>query len=245
MPAAQQLEAARAQLEVLSGDIRRTIRTFWRWNKTIRDLQAKVEEEARRPAVPAPDKPRSPSEVGSAEAAQGSPGGAGRHRPSIGRRRRAEEARLKATMADYNSKDKRGADTRIRARGADARLQHAAGNLLEPAPEARRLEARRQSRTSSDRRAVQDSRSGFASGAASTTRNSDWRVLAGGALGGLAVGLLVVGFLEYRDSSFKCEEDVLRVLSTSGAGADSASWSPITKSRARRRLRGRLARGLS
>ena len=38
-------------------------------------------------------------------------------------------------------------------------------------------------------------------------------VLAGGTLGGLALGLLMVGFLEYRDSSFKCEDDVLRVLS--------------------------------
>ena len=32
-------------------------------------------------------------------------------------------------------------------------------------------------------------------------------------MGGLALGLLLVGFLEYRDSSFKCEDDVLRVLS--------------------------------
>jgi len=38
-------------------------------------------------------------------------------------------------------------------------------------------------------------------------------VLFGTPLGGLALGLLLVGFLEYRDSSFKCEEDVLRVLS--------------------------------
>ena len=38
-------------------------------------------------------------------------------------------------------------------------------------------------------------------------------VLFGTPLGGLALGLLLVGFLEYRDSSFKCEDDVLRVLS--------------------------------
>jgi polysaccharide chain length determinant protein (PEP-CTERM system associated) len=37
-------------------------------------------------------------------------------------------------------------------------------------------------------------------------------VLGGGSFGGLALGLLVVGFLEYRDSSFKTEADVTRVL---------------------------------
>jgi capsular polysaccharide biosynthesis protein len=38
-------------------------------------------------------------------------------------------------------------------------------------------------------------------------------VLLGGPLGGLVLGLLLVGFLEYRDSSFKSEEDVSRALS--------------------------------
>jgi hypothetical protein len=38
-------------------------------------------------------------------------------------------------------------------------------------------------------------------------------ILAGGALGGLGLGLLLVGFLEYRDSSFNSEDDVLRTLS--------------------------------
>jgi len=37
--------------------------------------------------------------------------------------------------------------------------------------------------------------------------------LAGGILGGLVLGLTLVAFLEYRDSSFKSEEEVLRVLS--------------------------------
>jgi polysaccharide chain length determinant protein (PEP-CTERM system associated) len=38
-------------------------------------------------------------------------------------------------------------------------------------------------------------------------------VMAGGSLGGLLLGLLAVGFLEYRDSTFKTESDVTRVLS--------------------------------
>jgi polysaccharide chain length determinant protein (PEP-CTERM system associated) len=37
-------------------------------------------------------------------------------------------------------------------------------------------------------------------------------VVAGAALGGLVLGLLIVGLLEFRDSSFKREEEVVRVL---------------------------------
>jgi polysaccharide chain length determinant protein (PEP-CTERM system associated) len=38
------------------------------------------------------------------------------------------------------------------------------------------------------------------------------QIAGGGVAGGLALGLLIVGFLEYRDSSFKSEDDVERVL---------------------------------
>jgi uncharacterized protein involved in exopolysaccharide biosynthesis len=38
-------------------------------------------------------------------------------------------------------------------------------------------------------------------------------VLVGGPFVGLVLGLLLVGFLEYRDSTFKSEDDVVRVLS--------------------------------
>jgi polysaccharide chain length determinant protein (PEP-CTERM system associated) len=37
-------------------------------------------------------------------------------------------------------------------------------------------------------------------------------IVLGGSLGGLALGLLVVGFLEYRDTTFKTDDDVTRVL---------------------------------
>ena len=38
-------------------------------------------------------------------------------------------------------------------------------------------------------------------------------IIASGAVAGLVLGLLLVGFLEYRDSSLKREEDVVRILS--------------------------------
>ena len=37
-------------------------------------------------------------------------------------------------------------------------------------------------------------------------------VAVGGALGGLILGLALVGFLEYRDSSFQSEEEIVRIL---------------------------------
>ena len=46
-----------------------------------------------------------------------------------------------------------------------------------------------------------------------SNRKQQLGCLIGGPLGGLALGLLLVGFLELRDSSFKTEDDVLRVLS--------------------------------
>jgi uncharacterized protein involved in exopolysaccharide biosynthesis len=43
-------------------------------------------------------------------------------------------------------------------------------------------------------------------------QNKRLTALAGGAIGGLVLGLAFIGLLEMRDSSFKNEEDVLRVL---------------------------------
>src|SRR4051812_47535436 len=48
--------------------------------------------------------------------------------------------------------------------------------------------------------------------------------------GGLAVGLLLVGFLEYRDSTFSSEEDVARVLTLPVLG----SIPPVRSERDRR-----------
>ncbi len=39
------------------------------------------------------------------------------------------------------------------------------------------------------------------------------QVIGGGAIGGLLLGLGLIGLLEFRDSSFKSEDDVVRVLS--------------------------------
>ena len=43
-------------------------------------------------------------------------------------------------------------------------------------------------------------------------------ILLAGPLGGLALGLALVAFVEYRDSSFKSEDEVERLLTAAGAG---------------------------
>ena len=70
---------------------------------------------------------------------------------------------------------------------------------------------RRESGTPSDQSAIPNPGRGVSAG---TARQPLWRIaiMASGAVGGLALGLLLVGFLEYRESGFRGEEDVLRVL---------------------------------
>jgi len=57
-----------------------------------------------------------------------------------------------------------------------------------------------------------------------------------GAAGGLAIGLLLAGLLEYRDASFKCQQDVVRVLSL-----PVLALIPVVSSSAERQARQRVA----
>jgi polysaccharide chain length determinant protein (PEP-CTERM system associated) len=67
--------------------------------------------------------------------------------------------------------------------------------------------------------------------------NQMWRlqVIVGGGIGGLILGLGLVGLREFRDSSFKSEEDVIRVLELPVLALVPVMGSP-DKSRPRRRL---------
>jgi len=60
-------------------------------------------------------------------------------------------------------------------------------------------------------------------------------VIGGGAGFGLVLGLGLIGFLEYRDSSFKNEEDVLRTLSLPVLAVVPLMASEKEKAMARRR----------
>jgi polysaccharide chain length determinant protein (PEP-CTERM system associated) len=208
--AAQQLEAARARLDVFKLRYTQDHPDVRAQEQTIRDLQARVEEEARRPPAPAPDKPLSPSEV------------ARRKRLSDLQAElkvidlqlaagQIEEARLKATMADYNSKisvvPTRESELVELTRDYST-LQETYSSLLLKREDSK-LAANLERRQIGEQFKILDPAS-----LPERPHNQKQRlgVLAGGTLGGLVLGLLLVGFLEYRDSSFKCEEDVHRVL---------------------------------
>ena len=156
---AEQLEAARAQLEVYK--LRFTAGSSGHPRPRAHDpgsADAGSSEEDEASA-----RSRLPNEslfvAGAADAAEAtarSPGGARRHRSSAGRRRSRRHARLKQMMAGYQSKVDVVPTRESGARRAHARLRHAAGGLHEPPDQAGGLEDRRESRAATDRRAVQD-----------------------------------------------------------------------------------------
>ena len=211
VPAAQQLEAARARLDVFKARYSQDHPDVLALEQTIRDLQARGEEEARRPSEPTQDKPLSPSKV-------------------VRQRRlrelqaelkvidlqlaasQAEAARLKTTMADYHARIDvvPTRESELVELTRDYRtLQETYSNLLLKRDDST-LAANLERRQIGEQFRILDPAS-----LQERPHNQKQRleVLVGGAVGGLALGLLLVGFLEYRDSTFTCEDDVHRVLS--------------------------------
>jgi succinoglycan biosynthesis transport protein ExoP len=124
----------------------------------------------------------------------------------------SEEARLKKTMAAYFKKIEmvpaRESELVELTRGYGA-LQEAYSNILEKQDDSK-LPGNPEHRLAGEQFRLLDPASRPERPYNQTQR---LRILFGAPLGGLAMGLLLVGFLEYRDSSFKTEDDVLRVLS--------------------------------
>jgi uncharacterized protein involved in exopolysaccharide biosynthesis len=138
----------------------------------------------------------------------------------------SEEARLKKTMAAYFKKIEgvpaRESELVELTRGYGA-LQEAYSNILEKQDDSK-LDGNAQFRlldpaSRPERPYNQKQRLG---------------ILIGAPLGGLALGLLLVGLLEYRDSSFKTEDDVLRVLSIPVLGLIPVMQAPEEASAGRR-----------
>ena len=97
----------------------------------------------------------------------------------------------------------------IGPRRIDERPRDAADDLSEPAREARRVEAGSEPRATEQRRTIPRPRSRESAGAPVQPQRDDDHARRSG--GGLALGVLVVGFLVYGDSSFKSEDDVMRL----------------------------------
>ena len=211
MSTAQQLEAARARLEVLKLRYTQDYPDVLAQEQAIRDLQARVEEEARRPPAPAPEKSHSPSEVVRQKRLRDLRADLEVVDLQLSSAQ-AEEERLKKTMAEFSGKidvvPTRESELVELTRDYST-LQENYSSLLQKREDSK-LAANLERRQIGEQFRILDPAS-----RPERPYNQKLRlgVLLGGPLGGLALGLLLVGFLEYRDSSFKCEDDVLRVLS--------------------------------
>ena len=207
MTAAQQLEAAQARLELFKQRYTEDHPDMKALRRAIAELQTKADEEAKRPASATP--------LTTAE---------------LARRKRIsdlqaeldvidhqlanngnEEARLKKVIATYQA----DVDA-VPARESElveltrdySTLQATYAGLLEK-QENSKLAANLERRQIGETFKVLDPAS-----LPERPYNQSKRLgaLAGGAAGGLVFGLLLVGFLEYRDSSFRTEQELHKVL---------------------------------
>ena len=210
-PPAQQLDTARARLAQLklryTGDYPDVLAA----EQTVRELEAKVDEEARRPRDTVSEKRLSPAELARRKRLKDllAEQEVIDHQLAAGQ---AEEARLKKIVADYQAKIE-VVPTReselVELTRDYSTLQETYSSLLLKREDSK-LAASLERRQIGEQFRILDPAS-----LPLRPHNQRYRLAAlfGGPLAGLTLGLLLVGLLEYRDSSFKCEDDVQRVLS--------------------------------
>jgi polysaccharide chain length determinant protein (PEP-CTERM system associated) len=208
---AQQLEAARAQLEVFK--LRFTpdhpdIRTL---ERTIRDLQGRLAEEAKQPPQPAPERELSPAQQAQQKRLRDLQAELDviDHQLAASD---AEAARLKQLMAGYQSRvdvvPTRESELVELTRDYTT-LQTGYMSLLTKREDSK-IAANLERRQIGEQFKILDPASLPEKPFNQTQRIA---LIGSGAVAGLVLGLLLVGFLEYRDSSLKREEDVVRILS--------------------------------
>jgi polysaccharide chain length determinant protein (PEP-CTERM system associated) len=210
MTTAQQLQAARARLEAYKLQYTADHPDVRALERTIHDLEARADEEARRPPQPAAAVAMSPAEALRQKRIRELTADLEVIDHQIAANQ-LEETNLKKRLADYQAK----VDS-VPTRQAElveltrdyATLQLTYNNLLAKQEESK-LVANLERRQVGEQFRMLDP-------ASLPEKPYNYRlriaVAAGTALGGLLVGLALVAFLEYRDSSFKSEEEVLRVL---------------------------------
>jgi polysaccharide chain length determinant protein (PEP-CTERM system associated) len=211
MSTGQQLEAARGRLDLFRLRYTADHPDVKALERSIRELQAKLDEEARRaPANSAPSKPLSVAESAREKRIRDLQSDL----DAVDRQIAvsvADETRLKGVIAEYQAK----VDL-LPARESDlveltrdyTTLQEIYGSLLKKREDSK-LAANLERRQIGEQFKILDPAS-----LPERPYNERQRLLAlaGGVGGGLVLGLALVGLLEYRDSSFKSEEDVIRVL---------------------------------
>jgi polysaccharide chain length determinant protein (PEP-CTERM system associated) len=208
---AQQLDAARGRLEALKLRYTQDYPDVVAQEQAVRDLVARMAEEARRPAALIPEKLRSPSEVARQKRVRDFQAEIESVDRQLGSSQ-AEEARLKRTMAEYSGKiavvPTRESEL-VELTRDYATLQATYASLLQKREDSK-LAANLERRQIGEQFRILDQAS-----RPERPFNQKQRLAAliGCPLGGLALGLAIAGLLEFRDPSFKREEDVLRVLS--------------------------------
>jgi polysaccharide chain length determinant protein (PEP-CTERM system associated) len=209
MTTAQQLEVAQNRLAAFKLRFTADHPDVRALERTIRDLQAKLDEEAKHPA------PAAPKVVTPAEAARRKKIGDLRaelevidHQLNAGQ---AEEARLKGIIAAYQAKvdavPSRESEL-VELMRDYSTLQATYANLLQKQEDSK-LAANLERRQIGEQFRIVDPAS-----LPERPSNQSKRLMAsaGATVAGLALGLGLIAFLEFRDSTFKAEEDVLRVL---------------------------------
>lgn len=208
--AAQQLENAEARLELYRLRYTPDHPDVKSLQRTIAELQVKADAEAKKPPTASADKPLSAAEAARQKRIRDLQADIDviDHQVSSGL---AEEVRLKNVIASYQAKvdvvPSRESDL-VELMRDYTTLQETYSSLLKKREESK-LAANLERRQIGEQFKVLDPAS---LPERPYNQNKRLMALAGGAIGGLALGLAVVGFLETRDSSFKSEEDVLRVL---------------------------------
>jgi polysaccharide chain length determinant protein (PEP-CTERM system associated) len=208
--AAQQLETAQARLELVRLRYTEDHPDVKSLQRTIAELKIKADVEAKSSLTSATDKPVSPAEVARQKRIRDLQADI----EVIDRQVTSgfgEETRLKGVIADYQTKvdavPSRESDL-IELTRDYTTLQETYSSLLKKKEDSS-LAANLERRQIGETFKVLDPAS---LPERPYNQNKRLTALAGGAIGGLVLGLAFIGLLEMRDSSFKNEEDVLRVL---------------------------------
>lgn len=207
---AQQLLAARARLEAYKLQYTEDHPDVRALERTIRDLEARAEDEAKRPPQPSTTATVSPAEALRQKRIRDLKADLDVIDHQVAANQ-LEESTLKKRMSDYQAKvdavPTRQAELVELTRDYDT-LRASYNNLLAKQEESKLA-------ASLERREVGEQfRPLDVASLPEKPYNHLLRmeVAVGGALGGLILGLALVGFLEYRDTSFKSEEEIARIL---------------------------------
>lgn len=210
LTAAQQLQAAEARLEVLRMRFTADHPDVRALERAIRELQAKAKEEAARPRQPAADKPLSPIELAQETRLRDLQAEVDIIDRQIAASQ-GEEARLKKMMADYQAKVDAvpSRESELVELTRDYAILQAAYSGLLTKYEDSKLAANLERRQIGEQFRILDS--------ASRPEKPDKAVLRlaltfTGALAGLFLGVGLVALGEYRNTSFRHQEEVAKIL---------------------------------